>query len=74
MSDLTTLSASAVRPRVLLAFVALGVIWGSNFIMKWAAETISPRQITLRRVLFGLPVLLRLRRGRFRLPLVPPAH
>ena len=48
-----------VRRRVLLAFVALGVIWGSNFIfMKWAAETISPQQITLLRVLFGLlPVL-----------------
>jgi len=41
------------------AFVALGVIWGSNFIfMKWAAETIRPGQITLLRVLFGLlPVL-----------------
>lgn len=41
------------------AFVALGVIWGSNFIfMKWASETISPQQITLLRVLFGLlPVL-----------------
>src|SRR6266540_2304276 len=42
-----------------VAFVALGVIWGSNFIfMKWAAETITPEQITLLRVLFGLlPVL-----------------
>jgi len=48
-----------MRRRVLLAFVALGVIWGSNFIfMKWAAETITPQQITLLRVLFGLlPVL-----------------
>lgn len=43
----------------MVAFVALGVIWGSNFIfMKWASETISPQQITLLRVLFGLlPVL-----------------
>lgn len=48
-----------MRRRVLLAFVALGVIWGSNFIfMKWAAETITPQQITLLRVFFGLlPVL-----------------
>lgn len=43
----------------MLAFVALGVIWGSNFIfMKWAAELITPQQITLLRVVFGLlPVL-----------------
>jgi drug/metabolite transporter (DMT)-like permease len=42
-----------------VAFVALGAIWGSNFIfMKWAAETVTPGQITLLRVLFGfLPVL-----------------
>lgn len=37
-----------------LAFLALGVIWGSNFIfMKWAADFISPIQITLLRVVFG---------------------
>jgi hypothetical protein len=43
-----------------LAFVLLGVIWGSNFIfMKWAAEDISPRQIVLLRVVFGfLPILV----------------
>lgn len=43
----------------MVAFVVLGLIWGSNFIfMKWASETISPQQITLLRVLFGLvPVL-----------------
>lgn len=43
----------------MIAFGALGLIWGSNFIfMKWAAETITPEQITLLRVLFGLlPVL-----------------
>ena len=42
-----------------VAFVALGLIWGSNFIfIKWAAETITAGQITLLRVLFGfLPVL-----------------
>jgi drug/metabolite transporter (DMT)-like permease len=52
------LIASRAR-RAGVAFVALGVIWGSNFIfMKWAAETITPEQITLLRVLFGLlPVL-----------------
>ncbi len=38
----------------LVAFVALGIIWGSNFIfMKWATETINPQQVTLLRVLFG---------------------
>jgi len=42
------------------AFIALGLIWGSNFIfMKWASETLTAGQITLLRVLFGfLPVLL----------------
>lgn len=40
------------------AFVLLGLIWGSNFIfMKWAAQWISPAQITLLRVVFGfLPI------------------
>ena len=44
----------------MIAFVALGLIWGSNFIfMKWSAESISPEQITLLRVMFGLvPVLI----------------
>ena len=43
-----------------IAFVALGVIWGSNFVfMKWASDTITPGQITFLRVLFGfLPILL----------------
>ena len=37
-----------------LAFVLLGLFWGSNFIyMKWAAELITPAQITLLRVFFG---------------------
>jgi drug/metabolite transporter (DMT)-like permease len=42
-----------------VAFVALGVIWGSNFIfMKWATETITAGQVTLLRVLFGfVPVM-----------------
>ncbi len=42
-----------------LAFAALGLIWGSNFIfMKWAAVLISPMQIVFLRVLFGfLPIL-----------------
>ena len=43
-----------------LAFAALGVIWGSNFIfVKWAVLLISPAQIVLLRVLFGfLPLLV----------------
>lgn len=37
-----------------LAFALLGLFWGSNFIyMKWAAELITPAQITLLRVFFG---------------------
>lgn len=43
----------------LLAYLALGIIWGSNFIyMKRAADLITPLQIVFFRVLFGwLPVL-----------------
>lgn len=43
-----------------LAFIALGVIWGSNFIfMKWAADFITPTQITMLRVVFGfIPLVL----------------
>ncbi|MDR5836229.1 DMT family transporter [Caballeronia sp. LZ034LL] len=37
-----------------LAFVLLGLFWGSNFIyMKWAASSITPMQIAFVRVLFG---------------------
>ena len=37
-----------------LAFCFLGFIWGSNFIfVKWAAEYITPAQITLLRVVFA---------------------
>ncbi|WP_110970474.1 DMT family transporter [Pseudomonas huaxiensis] len=48
-----------VSPSAVIAFVFLGLIWGSNFIfVKWAAQDISPLQITLMRVLFGfLPVM-----------------
>jgi drug/metabolite transporter (DMT)-like permease len=43
----------------LLAFVLLGVIWGSNFIfMKWAAAEIAPAQIVLLRVVFAFPPVL----------------
>lgn len=52
-----------------LAFCFLGFIWGSNFIfVKWAAEYITPAQITLLRVVFGfLPVFLfALSRGELR--------
>ncbi|MGY2286506.1 DMT family transporter [Pseudomonas gingeri] len=48
-----------MKKSALVAFVFLGLIWGSNFIfVKWAAHWISPLQITLLRVVFGfLPVL-----------------
>ena len=44
----------------LIAFFALGIIWGSNFIyMKLASQHISPLQIVLLRVLFGfIPVCI----------------
>lgn len=43
-----------------LAWISLGVIWGSNFIfMKWAVEYISPLQIVLARVILGfLPIFV----------------
>lgn len=43
-----------------LAFLALGLVWGTNFLyMKWAAAWITPQQIVLLRVLFGFaPILL----------------
>ena len=41
--------------RAALAWLALGIIWGSNFIfMKWATELITPLQVVLYRVAFGL--------------------
>lgn len=47
---------SPTKKAALLAFVFLGVIWGSNFIfMKWAAEEIAPAQIALLRVVFAFP-------------------
>ena len=52
-----------------VAFAALGLIWGSNFIfMKWAAALISPVQIVFLRVLFGFfPIVaLALYRGALR--------
>ena len=44
----------------IIAFCALGIIWGSNFIyMKWASEVISPLQIVFIRILFGfIPVFM----------------
>jgi drug/metabolite transporter (DMT)-like permease len=45
--------------RALVAFVALGVIWGSNFIfMKWSSAALTPGQIAVSRVLFGFAPLL----------------
>ncbi|WP_218585581.1 DMT family transporter [Pseudomonas sp. Marseille-P9899] len=54
------MSAEKVSPSAVIAFVFLGVIWGSNFIfVKWAALHVTPLQITLLRVAFGfLPVLV----------------
>lgn len=42
----------------LFAWIALGTIWGSNFIfMKWAVDYITPLQVVLARVVLGfLPV------------------
>ncbi|MBB4261347.1 DMT family transporter [Bradyrhizobium sp. CIR3A] len=46
----------SLRGAALLAFVFLGITWGSNFIfMKWASEEITPSQIVLLRVAFALP-------------------
>ena len=43
-----------MRNAATAAFVALGLIWGSNFIfMKWASETLTAGQMTLLRVVFG---------------------
>ena len=44
----------------LFIFLALGIIWGSNFIyMKMASEYIEPMQVVFYRVLFGfIPVFL----------------
>jgi hypothetical protein len=55
------LSLSQTTKAALLAFVFLGLIWGSNFIfMKWAAEEITPVQIALLRVVFRFPASLSL--------------
>ena len=44
-----------IRNPAHVAFAVLTVVWGSNFIfMKAAAETITPGQVTVLRVLFGL--------------------
>lgn len=59
------------------AFCFLGLVWGSNFIfVKWAAEYITPAQITLLRVIFGfLPVFLfALLRGELRWSHARHAH
>ncbi|SAL62689.1 putative DMT superfamily transporter inner membrane protein [Caballeronia choica] len=44
-----------------IAFLLLGIFWGSNFIyMKWAGEFISAGQISLLRVFFAFVVVLAL--------------
>lgn len=42
-----------------IAFLLLGLVWGSNFLfMKWAVALVSPAQVVFLRVLFGfLPIL-----------------
>lgn len=48
-----------MKKSALLAFSLLGGIWGSNFIfMKWAAEVVTPAQVTLLRVLCGFAPIL----------------
>lgn len=43
-----------------IAYLALGIIWGTNFLyMKWAAQIITPSQIVLLRVMSGFfPVFI----------------
>lgn len=45
--------------RAFIAWITLGLIWGSNFVfMKWATALISPAQVVLIRVVVGvIPVL-----------------
>lgn len=51
------LAGVKLGPKV--AFLLLGLVWGSNFLfMKWAVALISPGQVVFLRVLFGfLPIL-----------------
>ena len=56
-ATITTQAGPAGRPGLGLAYVAfaaLGLVWGLNFIfVKWAVYLISPAQIVLLRVVFG---------------------
>ncbi|WP_272148432.1 DMT family transporter [Burkholderia cepacia] len=48
-----------MRKSAVLAFCLLGGIWGTNFIfMKWAADVVTPAQMTLLRVLCGFAPIL----------------
>ena len=48
-----------MRKLAYLAFVILGLVWGTNFLfMKWAAALLTPSQIVLLRVLFGFAPIL----------------
>ena len=53
------MKATSTAASTWAAFLLLAVIWGANFIfVHWAAEHITPLQITLLRVLLGfLPIL-----------------
>lgn len=59
-SMLTGSNTMGRLPLFYVAYLALGMIWGTNFLyMKWAAQLITPMQIVFLRVLFGLlPVLI----------------
>ena len=50
----------SARRAAFLAWLSLGIFWGSNFIfMKWATVYVTPLQVVLFRVAFGfLPVVL----------------
>lgn len=49
-----------MQKTAIFAFAFIGVVWGAGFIfVKWAAETITPAQIVLLRVVFGfIPILI----------------
>jgi len=58
--SLTQMRKSSQVSWPIVVFWATGVMWGGNFLfMKWAADVVSPTQVTLFRIVFGfLPVAL----------------
>ena len=59
MPGVSGTALTSVKRGPKIAFLLLGLIWGSNFLfMKWAVALISPAQVVFLRVLFGfLPIL-----------------